>query len=62
MATQNAQRTKKVEVVEEVTTRLRAATAQIVSEYRGLSVAELADLRNALAAVGGDESSRWRRA
>jgi large subunit ribosomal protein L10 len=54
MATQNAQRTKKVEVVEEVTTRLRAATAQIVSEYRGLSVAELAALRHALAGVGGD--------
>jgi len=54
MATQNAQRAKKVEVVEEVKTRLSAATAQIVSEYRGLTVAELADLRNALSAVGGD--------
>ena len=54
MATQNAQRTKKVEVVEEVKSRLSAATAQIVSEYRGLTVAELADLRNALAAVGAD--------
>ena len=54
MATQNAQRTKKVEVVEEVKTRLGAATAQIVSEYRGLTVAELATLRRALAGVGGD--------
>jgi large subunit ribosomal protein L10 len=54
MATQNAQRTKKVEVVEEVKTRLSAATAQIVSEYRGLTVAELAALRHALAGVGGD--------
>ena len=54
MATQNAQRTKKVEVVEEVKTRLSAATAQIVSEYRGLTVAELATLRRALAGVGGD--------
>jgi large subunit ribosomal protein L10 len=54
MATQNAERAKKVEVVEEVKTRLSAATAQIVSEYRGLTVAELADLRNALSAVGGD--------
>jgi large subunit ribosomal protein L10 len=54
MATQNAQMAKKVEVVEEVKTRLSAATAQIVSEYRGLTVAELADLRHALAAVGGD--------
>jgi large subunit ribosomal protein L10 len=54
MATQNAQRTHKVEVVDEVKTRLSGATAQIVSEYRGLTVAELADLRHALAAVGGD--------
>jgi large subunit ribosomal protein L10 len=54
MATQNAQMTKKVEVVEEVKTRLSAATAQIVSEYRGLTVAELATLRQALAGVGGD--------
>jgi large subunit ribosomal protein L10 len=54
MATQNAQMAKKVEVVEEVKTRLAAATAQIVSEYRGLSVAELADLRTALASAGGD--------
>jgi large subunit ribosomal protein L10 len=54
MATQNAQMAKKVEVVEEVKTRLRGATAQIVSEYRGLTVAELASLRNALAAVGGN--------
>ncbi len=54
MATQNAQMARKVEVVEEVQSRLSTATAQIVSEYRGLTVAELADLRGALAAVGGD--------
>jgi large subunit ribosomal protein L10 len=54
MATQNAQMAHKVEVVDEVKTRMSAATASIVSEYRGLSVAELADLRHALAAVGGD--------
>ena len=54
MATQNAQMAKKVEVVDEVKTRMSAATASIVSEYRGLTVAELADLRRALAAVGGD--------
>jgi large subunit ribosomal protein L10 len=54
MATQNAQMTHKVEVVDEVKTRMRGATASIVSEYRGLTVAELADLRHALAAVGGD--------
>jgi large subunit ribosomal protein L10 len=33
---------------------MSTATASIVSEYRGLTVAELADLRHALAAVGGD--------
>ena len=54
MATQNAQMAHKVEVVDEVKTRMSAATASIVSEYRGLTVAELADLRRALAAVGGD--------
>src|SRR5258708_40150482 len=54
MASQNAQRAHKVEVIDEVKTRMGAATASIVSEYRGLTVAELAELRNALAAVGGD--------
>ena len=54
MATQNAARAHKVEVVDEVKTRMSAATASIVSEYRGLTVAELAQLRQALATVGGD--------
>ncbi len=54
MATQNAQMPHKVEVVDEVKTRLSASDASIVSEYRGLTVAELADLRHALSAVGGD--------
>jgi large subunit ribosomal protein L10 len=54
MATQNAARARKVEVVDEVKTRMRAAAASIVSEYRGLTVAELAELRGALAAAGGE--------
>lgn len=54
MATMNAQRTHKVEVVDEVKTRVSAATASIVSEYRGLTTSELAELRTALAAAGGD--------
>jgi large subunit ribosomal protein L10 len=54
MATQNAQMTHKIAVVDEVRTRIGDATASIVSEYRGLSVAELAELRTSLAAVGGD--------
>jgi large subunit ribosomal protein L10 len=54
MATQNAARARKVEVVDEVKTRMGAAAASIVSEYRGLTVAELAELRGALEAAGGD--------
>jgi large subunit ribosomal protein L10 len=54
MAAMNAQRTHKVEVVDEVKTRVSAATASIVSEYRGLTTAELAELRTSLAAAGGD--------
>jgi len=54
MASQNAARAHKVEVVDEVKTRLQAASASIVSEYRGLSVAELAELRAALASADGD--------
>ncbi len=54
MATQNAARARKVEVVDEVKTRMSAATASIVSEYRGLTVAELAELRGSLETAGGD--------
>ena len=54
MATQNAQRAHKVEVVDEVKTRIGEATASIVSEYRGLTTTELAELRESLSAVGGD--------
>jgi large subunit ribosomal protein L10 len=54
MATQNAARAQKVEIVDEVKTRMGAATAQIVSEYRGLSVSELGELRVALEGVGAD--------
>ena len=52
MVTQNAQMKHKVAVVDEVRTRIGDASASIVSEYRGLSVAELKELRIALAAVG----------
>jgi large subunit ribosomal protein L10 len=54
MVTQNAQMKHKVAVVDEVRTRIGDASASIVSEYRGLTVAELKELRLALAAVGGD--------
>ncbi len=41
-------------MIDEVKTRMGAASASIVSEYRGLTVAEMAELRAALAAAGGD--------
>jgi large subunit ribosomal protein L10 len=50
----NAARTHKALVVDQVKARISDASASIVTEYRGLTVAELAQLRDALAAVGGD--------
>jgi large subunit ribosomal protein L10 len=47
-------RPQKVAVVTEVRERLDAAEAAILTEYRGLTVAELATLRTALRAAGGD--------
>jgi large subunit ribosomal protein L10 len=47
-------RPEKVAVVDEVRSRLDAASASVVTEYRGLTVAELADLRRSLTAAGGD--------
>ncbi|HZU78834.1 MAG TPA: 50S ribosomal protein L10 [Acidimicrobiales bacterium] len=47
-------RPEKVAVVEEVRGRLADAEATILTEYRGLTVAELASLRQALAAAGGE--------
>ena len=47
-------RPQKVAVVTEVRERLDAADAAILTEYRGLTVAELAELRQALRAAGGD--------
>ncbi len=47
-------RPEKVAVVDDVRARLSSASATIVTEYRGLSVAQLQVLRRALAAAGGD--------
>ena len=41
-------RADKVAVVEEITTKLNDARAVFVSEYRGMSVPDMADVRNAL--------------
>ncbi len=47
-------RPEKVAVVEEVRGRLTAAGATILTEYRGLKVAELAQLRRNVRLAGGD--------
>ena len=47
-------RPQKVAVVTEVRERLDAAEAAILTEYRGLTVAELASLRRVLRTAGGD--------
>jgi large subunit ribosomal protein L10 len=47
-------RAEKVAVVNEVRDRLQSADGAVLTEYRGLTVAELAELRRELAAAGGD--------
>jgi len=47
-------RPEKVAVVAEVRERLDTAEAAILTEYRGLTVADLATLRQSLQAAGGD--------
>jgi large subunit ribosomal protein L10 len=47
-------RVEKVAVVDEVRGRLAAADGAVLTEYRGLTVAALAELRRQLAAAGGD--------
>ena len=47
-------RADKVAVVDEVRGRLAASDGAVLTEYRGLTVTELADLRRELAAAGGD--------
>jgi large subunit ribosomal protein L10 len=47
-------RQEKVAVVEEVTAKLQAADAVIITEYRGMSVGQLATLRRQLRPAGGE--------
>lgn len=47
-------RAEKVAVVNEVRDRMEAADGALLTEYRGLTVAELAELRRELTAAGGD--------
>ena len=47
-------RPDKVAVIDEVRERLESSSASVVTEYRGLTVAEMAELRKTLRAAGGD--------
>ncbi|MEX2108168.1 MAG: 50S ribosomal protein L10 [Solirubrobacterales bacterium] len=47
-------RSEKVAVVDEVKARLSSSSAALLTEYRGLKVGELADLRRTLRTAGGD--------
>jgi large subunit ribosomal protein L10 len=47
-------RPEKVAVVDEVRERLTSSSAVLLTEYRGLKVSELAELRRNLRAAGGD--------
>src|SRR3954470_1699315 len=47
-------RPEKVAVVDEVRGRLQGASAAILTEYRGLKVKDLADLRRSLTTAGGE--------
>ena len=47
-------RPEKVAVIDEVRERLDAASASVVTEYRGLTVTQIAELRRSLTAAGGD--------
>jgi len=47
-------RPEKVAVVDEVRTRLSTASAAVLTEYRSLKVADLARLRQAVRAAGGE--------
>jgi large subunit ribosomal protein L10 len=47
-------RPEKAQAVEDITGRFQESSAALLTEYRGLTVAEIADLRNALREAGTD--------
>ena len=53
MTTENP-RAEKVAVVEEITAKLNSAEAVFITEYRGMSVGQLAGLRRKLKPAGGE--------
>jgi large subunit ribosomal protein L10 len=52
--TSDKPRAAKVAVVDEVTAKLKAADAVIITEYRGMTVGQLASMRRSLRGVGGE--------
>jgi len=54
MTTTTTPRPEKVAIVEEITAKLDASVAVFVSEYRGMSVGQLASLRTPLRAAGAE--------
>ena len=47
-------RPDKIAVIDEVRERVEGSNASVVAEYRGLTVAQMAELRRSLRAAGGD--------
>jgi large subunit ribosomal protein L10 len=45
-------RTEKKELIEDVNAKLKASTTLVVTQYRGLTVAEMSDLRRKMRAAG----------
>jgi large subunit ribosomal protein L10 len=54
MTTESNARADKVAIVEEITAKLNESVAVFVSEYRGMSVGQLANLRTPLRAAGAE--------
>lgn len=54
MTTESTPRPEKVAIVEEITGKLKECVAVFVSEYRGMSVGALADLRTPLREAGAE--------
>jgi len=50
----NKARTEKVAVVDELKERVDSTSTAVVTEYRGMTVAEISELRRSLRAAGGD--------
>ncbi|MEQ1874698.1 MAG: 50S ribosomal protein L10, partial [Ilumatobacteraceae bacterium] len=52
--TSDKPRAAKVAVVDEVAARLKASDAVIITEFRGMTVGQLASMRRSLRGVGGE--------